>query len=180
MAVDASKISLRHIRDVEDGVLRQFSCGRSQLDEFLHEDARDYDKHGLTSTVVVFHADVAVPIGYFSLTADSVHLNSGERTDLGLPFDAPISYYPAVKLTKLAVIESMQSTGVGEYLIDLICGIASSAPFAVRLITVDAVNLERVLSFYERVGFMESLSEKKERGAQKMRETILMFKDLYQ
>lgn len=180
MAVDASKISLRHIRDVEDGVLRQFSCGRPQLDEFLHEDARDYDKHGLTSTVVVFHVDISVPIGYFSLTADSVHLSSGERTDLGLPFDAPISYYPAVKLTKLAVIESMQSTGVGEYLIDLICGIASSAPFAVRLITVDAVNLERVLSFYERVGFMESLSEKKERGSQKIRETILMFKDLYQ
>jgi len=37
-----------------------------------------------------------------------------------------------------------------------------------------------VLSFYERVGFMESLSEKKERGSQKIRETVLMFKDLYQ
>ena len=74
----------------------------------------------------------------------------------------------------------MQSTGVGEYLIDLICGIASSAPFAVRLLTVDAVNHDRVLSFYERVGFLESLSEKKEREAQKVRETILMFKDLYQ
>ena len=57
MAVDASKLTLRHIQDVEDGVLKQFSCGRPQLDEFLHEDARDYDKHGLTSTVVVFHPD---------------------------------------------------------------------------------------------------------------------------
>jgi GNAT superfamily N-acetyltransferase len=180
MAVDASKISLRHIQDVEDEVLKQFSCGRPQLDEFLHEDACDYDKHGLTSTVVVFHEDIPDPVGYFSLTADSVHLSGGERTDLGLPFDAPISFYPAVKLTKLAVVESMQSTGVGEYLIDLICGIASSAPFAVRLLTVDAVNHDRVLSFYERVGFLESLSEKKEREAQKVRETILMFKDLYQ
>lgn len=180
MAVDANKISLRHIQDVEDGVLKQFSCGRLQLDEFLHEDARDYDRHGLTSTVVVFHADIPTPIGYFSLTADSVHLSSGERMDLGLPFDAPISYYPAVKLTKLAVIESMQSTGIGGHLVDLICGIASSAPFAVRLITVDAVNHERVLSFYERAGFLESLSERKERGAQKVRETILMFRDLYQ
>ena len=92
MAVNASKISLRHIQDVEDEVLKQFSCGRPQLDEFLHEDARDYDKHGLTSTVVVFHEDIPDPVGYFSLTADSVHLSGGERTDLGLPFDAPISF----------------------------------------------------------------------------------------
>jgi GNAT superfamily N-acetyltransferase len=180
MAVDVSKISFRQIQDVEDEVLKQFSCGRSQIDDFLHEDARDYDIHGLTNTVVVFHADVSGPIGYFSLTADSVHLSSGERTDLGLPFNAPISYYPAVKLTKLAVIERMQRSGVGEYLIDLICGIASSAPFAVRLITVDAVNHGRVLSFYERVGFIESLSEKKERASKKVRDTVLMFKDLYQ
>jgi GNAT superfamily N-acetyltransferase len=180
MAVDASKITLRHIQDVEDGVLKQFACGRPQLDDFLREDAVGYDQHGLTRTVVVFYQDISAPIGYFSLTADSVHLSGGERADLGLPFDAPISFYPAVKLTKLAVVESMQGSGIGEYLIDLICGIASSAPFAVRLLTVDAVNHERVLSFYKRVGFLESLSEKKEREAQKVRETILMFKDLYQ
>jgi len=180
MAGDISKISLRHIRDVADDVLKQFSCGRSQLDEFLHEDARDYDEHGLTRTVVAFHLDVPNPIGFFSLTADSVHLSGGERTDLGLPFNAPISFYPAVKLTKLAVIDSMQGAGIGKYLVDLICGIASSAPFAVRLLTVDAINHERVSSFYKRAGFIESLSEKKERGSQKNRETILMFKDLYQ
>jgi hypothetical protein len=57
---------------------------------------------------------------------------------------------------------------------------ASEAPFAVRLVTVDAVNQEKVLSFYQRVGFIESLSEAKERQTQRARETVLMFKDLYQ
>lgn len=180
MVVDSNRISLRHIQDVEDEVLKGFSCGRLQLDEFLCEDAREYDRHGLTSTVVVFSDSISVPIAYFSLTADSVHLSGGERSDLGLPFDAPIAFYPAVKLTKLAVAESMQSKGLGKHLVNLICGIASSAPFAVRLLTVDAVNDERVIAFYERVGFIESLSEKKERGNQKLRDTILMFKDLYQ
>ena len=61
-----------------------------------------------------------------------------------------------------------------------ILGIASDAPFAVRLLTVDAVNQEKVLSFYRRVGFMESLSKAKERQTQRARETVLMFKDLYQ
>ena len=61
-----------------------------------------------------------------------------------------------------------------------IFGIASDAPFAVRLLTVDAVNQENVLSFYQRVGFIESLSDSKQRQAQKARDTVLMFKDLYQ
>lgn len=54
MAIDRDSLTLRHIRDVEDEVLNQFSCGRPQLDDFLREDARDYDAHGLTSTVIVF------------------------------------------------------------------------------------------------------------------------------
>ncbi len=180
MVIDRGRLSLRHIRDVEDEVLKQFSCGRTQLDEFLHDDARDYDAHGLTSTVVAFADNYDNPVAYFSLTADSVHLSSGERTDLGLPFDVPISYYPAVKITKLAVMSELQRSGIGEALIDLICGIVSTAPFAVRLLTVDAVNQESVLNFYQRTGFLENLSEKKERQSQKVRDTILMFKDLYQ
>lgn len=180
MSVNAEQLSLRHIGDVEDEVLRGFSCGRPQLDDFLREDARDYDAHGLTSTVLVFVADVREPVAYFSLTADSVHLSGGERTDLGLSFDAPISTYPAVKLTKLAVAQTMQSRGLGAHLMNLICGLASEAAFAVRLLTVDAVNQDDVLRFYQRVGFMNSLSDEKERKSQKNRETILMFKDLYQ
>lgn len=62
------------------------------------------------------------------------------------------------------------------------CGrphIVSTAPFAVRLLTVDAVNQQAVLNFYKRSGFIESLSDMKERQGQKVRDTILMFKDLY-
>lgn len=51
MSVNVEQLSLRHIRDVEDEVLKQFSCGRQQLDDFLCEEARDYDAQGLTSTV---------------------------------------------------------------------------------------------------------------------------------
>ena len=64
MAIDRDNLTLRHIRDVEDEVLKQFSCGRSQLDEFLHDDARDYDAHGLTSIVV----DPADPEGRRALS----------------------------------------------------------------------------------------------------------------
>jgi len=180
MAIERDRLSLRHIRDVEAKALHPFTCGRPQLDEFLRADAHNYDAHGLTSTVVVYAAGYGNPVAYFSLTADSVHLSSGERTELGLPFDAPISYYPAVKITKLAVVSPLQRSGLGKVLIELICGIVSTAPFAVRLLTVDALNLDAVLKFYARNGFLENLAQSKERQGQKVRDSILMFKDLYQ
>lgn len=180
MAVEPASLVLRHIRDVEDDVLRQFSCGRDLLDNFLHEDARAYDAHGLTDTTVVFLDGQQNPVAYFSLTADSVRLNDFEQGELGLPFNVPITYYPAVKVTKLAVASGLQSSGIGEALVALISGIVAGAPFAVRLLTVDAVNQPNVMAFYEKVGFLESLADKRGHKNQKSRDTVLMIKDLYQ
>jgi ribosomal protein S18 acetylase RimI-like enzyme len=178
--VDVSKLIFRRIADVDDMVLQQFSCGRQQLDDFLHEDAKGYAAHGLTDTTIVFMQEYSNAIGYFSLSADSVRLSNTEKFDLGLPFDASISYYPAVKITKLAISSNFQSRGIGDVLIKLISGIAAETPIAVRLLTVDAVNQKNVISFYEKVGFVESLAASNERKEQRDRETILMIKDLYQ
>jgi len=180
MTINPASLVLRYIRDVEDDVLLKFSCGREQLDIFLREDARAYDAHGLTNTSLVFVKGQQSPVAYFSLTADSVRLNDFEQGELGLPFNVPITYYPAVKITKLAVASGQQSKGIGETLIALIGGTVAVAPFAVRLLTVDAVNVPQVIAFYEKTGFLESLADKHERQSQKRRDTVLMFKDLYQ
>ena len=105
MTIDRDNLTRRHIRDIEDGVLNQF-CRRSRLAEFLREDARDFDTHGMSSTVIVLARGYSTPVASFSPTDDSVRMSSGERTDLRLPFDAPISYYPAVKITQLAVMRN--------------------------------------------------------------------------
>lgn len=179
MAVEVADLVIRHIRDVDDETLKSFTCGRDQLDEFLLEDARDYDAHGITSTVVVFVPGRVAPAGYFSLSADSVRLTESEEFELGLPFDAPISYYPAVKLTKLATSSDLQSQGLGEAIVELICGLVTEVPFAVRVLTVDAVNQPKVIAFYERVGFVESLADRREKKDQRAPATVLMVRDLY-
>jgi ribosomal protein S18 acetylase RimI-like enzyme len=179
VTVEVGDLVLRHIRDVDDEILRGFTCGRRALDEFLLEDARHYSDYGITSTVVVFLQGRAQAAGYFSLSADSVRLTESEEFELGLPFDAPISYYPAAKLTKLAIASDLQSQGLGNAIVDLICGIVAEVPFAVRLLTVDAVNQPKVIAFYERVGFLESLAERREKKDQRAPATILMIKDLY-
>lgn len=78
-----------------------------------------------------------------------------------------------------SVSNAHQGQGVGSQLISLILGIVSSAPFAVRLLTVDAVNDPQVINFYRQVGFIESLSDARERNQQRHKTTILMYRDIY-
>lgn len=167
----------RNIQDVSDDVLFNFSCGRDQLDEFLHEDAKNYNEYGLTKTVIVFIENFDGIAAYFSLSSDAVVLNDSEKFELGVTL--PIRSFPAVKITKLAISSQLQRRKIGSDLIDLISGLVNIDHIAIRLLTVDAVNSPEVLSFYERTGFVRSLQEERARQHQS-RDTILMFKDLYE
>lgn len=178
MALDPRDLVLRRIEEVDKDILANFDCGRAELNEFLKDDALDYSDHGITETVVVFLAGNIA--GYFSLSSDAVKLTPDERYNLWLPFNTSVKAFPAVKLTKLAVCCDYQSRGVGRRLIELICGLASNVPFAVRLITVDAINQPEVISFYEREGFRDCLSAKNGPIKLEDRNHVLMYKDIHE
>jgi len=172
-------LALRYIQEVPNEVLNGFTCGRTQLDSFLKEDARQYQDLGLTTTVLAFVDGYDGIAGFFSLSADAVLLRNSEQFELGLlGINFPIKYIPAVKITKLAVSCSLQNQKIGHQLINLICGLTSINDIAIRLLTVDAVNTPGVIAFYESAGFTQSISEEKERS-NTSRETVLMFKDLF-
>jgi len=174
--------SLADISDVEQDALDQFTCGDDELDEFLRTEAKPYALSGITSTTVVFHNGDTVPIGFFSLSADSIKLSSMEELELGMAFQLPVPFFPAVKITKLAVRSGEQSKGIGEQMIRLIQGIVFTFPISARLLTVNAVNRERTLAFYERANFIRSHRNDVQvpgRRARAEPETILYYKDIY-
>ena len=184
------EIALRKIYEIEPGLLDGFTCGREELDEFLTAQALDYSDHGLTETIVAFAGSESRPAAFFSLSADGLKLEQSEQFLLGLPFDCPILYFPAVKITKLAVRDDIQSNGLGTSLIKLIEGLAYNGSVAVRLLTVDAVNNPRAISFYERHGFKTSMrheirqhrvrAERRGRAPEPVQlGTVLMYRDLY-
>ncbi|MDG9928387.1 MULTISPECIES: GNAT family N-acetyltransferase [unclassified Pseudomonas] len=175
------EFSLAKVGEVDKALLKRFTCADPELDSFLVDDAALYDEYGLTATTVVFRNGDEVPIAFFSLSADCISLNGVELTELGLPFDAPIKFFPAVKITKLAVRDGEQSKGIGEELIKFIQGMVYTDHVSVRLLTVNAVNRPRTLAFYERIGFIQSNinSTKKPGKKEEDRSTILYFKDLY-
>lgn len=156
----------------------RFTCGRDSLNEFLRDDASNFQKYGLSNTTLVFVQGDAEIAGYFSLSSASLRLTTMEAGELGLPFEAEIKFFPAVKITKLAVATKYHRRGMGEQLVEAIEGLVYGKAIATRILTVDAINEPEVLSFYKKAGFVDSMEA--ERQAQRQRrETIAMWKDIY-
>lgn len=160
-----------------------FSCNTDSLDSFLVNEAIDYDKAGLTLTTLVFINDNPVPAAYFSLSADSITLTPGEKSELtmSIGFDIEVRYLPAVKITKLAVHHEFQSEGIGGFLIEAIEGIVFNSGIAARFLVVDALNNQRAVTFYQKCGFVESMhAQGRSAHEGSPAETVKMFKDIFQ
>lgn len=191
------QLGLKPVTELQAEHLAQFVCSRQELQAFLLDDATDYAKQRLTETAVAFVNDDPVPAGYFSLSADGLPLADPEKVDLGLPFECSITYFPAVKITKLAVRTDLQRQGLGRAFLNLIEGLAYYSDFSVRLLTVDAVNEPDVIGFYQSLGFRtakrhEIRQQQKQQKAGKARQgrrnaddvqdepsTVLMYKDIH-
>lgn len=185
-----AQLALRRIYELDKDILAGFECGHGDLDVFLTESAHDYSDHGLTETIVAFAGSDGAPAAFFSLSADGLPLRNSELLELGLPFECPITYFPAVKITKLAVRGDMQSAGLGAELLKIIEGLAFNNSVAVRLLTVDAINDPRAIAFYQRHGFKPSLQHEirqqradrnrpNRRVAEQLPQSVLMYRDLY-
>lgn len=173
---------LASIDEVDQGLLDAFDCGDEELNVFLRADSKSYGQHGLTYTTVVFREECSTLVGFFSLSCDSLKLEGVELSELGLPFDASLDFFPAVKITKLAVALGWQSRGIGKHMLTFIQGIAFQPPLSARLLTVNAVNRAETIKFYDREGFIESSRHRAMQGQRKKGvdpTTILMYRDLY-
>lgn len=143
--------------DVAPELLAAFRCGKSHLDDFLTQ-APAFHRARLGLTTTVFHRDVSGQIvGYFTLANDALPLTTSEQYELGL--DVELKAYPAVKLGRLAVAQQLQGQGVGEQIMALVHGeiLDSASLSAARLVILDADNDPRVVAFYRKLGYQESL-----------------------
>lgn len=174
---DLSIFECRYIDDVEQSLYQNFECNRQELNDFLIQDALDYHKDNITHTTLVFVKNKL--IGYFSLSSDALKLTPLEILEVGFNTKYPVTYFPAVKLTKLAIHKNHSGKGYGSMILKLIEGLLYDMQLAIRFITLDAVNDEKVINFYLKNGFTESLQQANERKQQRNRATILMYKDIF-
>jgi ribosomal protein S18 acetylase RimI-like enzyme len=141
----------------------EFSCGNTEEDEdlndFLRSDALRLQTRNIVATFVAYYGEAgsATLIGYVSLLADAIKLETKEKKRLELAHDDH-PFVPALKVARLAVDADFKREfrGTGEALMRFACGRALSvAEFAgCRLITLDAY--PKSAGFYERLGFRRS------------------------
>jgi hypothetical protein len=131
-----------------------FQCGDDDLEEFLKEDAAQYQNHHISFTRVVYLKNELV--GYATFLTDCIVLKSGEKRKL-VDFHQSVLQWPALKIGRLAVTTARQKTqGIGtsilQYTIGLALRLGSESGVGCRFITVDAY--PQSISWYTQKNFV--------------------------
>jgi GNAT superfamily N-acetyltransferase len=135
--------------DVED-----FDCGVGSLNVWLTRHAAQAAAVGSARTFVVVDAEQQRVVGYHALTTASIaHEQATARAATGMPRH-PI---PAAVLARLAVDVSVQSRGIGAWLLRdaMLRTLSASKSVGIRVLLVHALDAD-ARRFYERHGFEAS------------------------
>ena len=130
-----------HVRD-------GFDCGEPPLNEFLHQQAKQYRKKRIGVTNVAVRPGRAQVGGYYTLAAASEHC---EHTSTKLPRH-PV---PVALLARLAVDQDFKGHGLGRLLLGhaLQECLTLSERIGIHAVVVDALH-DEAKKFYEHFGFI--------------------------
>ena len=151
VSVDLTKIKIVKLSEIYD--LKRFGCGDHDINDFIRNDAFEYEKQRLARTYLVIYNEQDL-VGFFSLVNDAIRLKEDEKEDDGLPFK--LHEFPATKIVRMAVHKPMQSKGIGSIMVRIAFGFVLNCDHGVsRFVTVDSYPSN--ISFYERFNFVKNL-----------------------
>ena len=114
---------LQIVRLTQDYNLKEFDCGDPDLNEFLLNDAKDYQKGLIAVTYLVkYHDELA---GYFSLSNDKLSVKDSDKSNWRKVKNLfhhckHRGDYPAVKVGRLAVGSKYQGYDIGSRILDFV------------------------------------------------------------
>lgn len=142
---------------------KPFTCGDSDLDDFLYSDALAYEKDLMGKTYCwVLNDDVAHVVGFVTLAnagIQTTHMQNNPKRHLhkSIAYNKQGRTYPAVLIGRIAVAKEFQGKEfrVGSQMMDFVKDwfVADDNKTGCRYVLVDAMNSEHTLNYYERNGF---------------------------
>lgn len=168
--------TLKQLQLSSDTIIKPFKCPEDDLNGFLFEDAKHFQKELMAVTYLLEDEQENLTAAYFSLLADKISFNPDEKSiwnklNRNIPNSKRRRSYPAVKIGRLAVNERYARNGIGTFVLDSIkYTFTTVRRLGCRFITVDALNT--ATDFYKKNGFMFFTELDKDE------ETRLMFYDL--
>ena len=132
-----------------------FSCGEEELDDYITDGSAVRDMEASYSqTYLVTHKGELV--GYVSVLADAIHLQTKERPD-GVTYPNA----PALKLGRMAVRKEYRGNHIGGWMLKYVVAVARqmATTCGCRYVTLDAKRREKLVRFYEEFGFVHNKGE---------------------
>lgn len=172
--MDLSKLRQFQLTDNTD--IKPFKCADADLNEFLFEDAKHFQKELMAVTYLLEYMEQNKTAAYYSLLADKIIFNPDEKgvwnkLNRNIPNHKRRRSYPAIKIGRLAVSEEFSGCGLGTFILDNIkYAFTNVKRLGCRFVTVDALNT--AVDFYIKNGFQFFTEQDKDDA------TRLMFFDL--
>lgn len=133
-----------------------FNCGNDNTNEFLHDDALEYQKNNLAITFLLIDDSDKI-IGYISLAM------GGIKSDNPVVFrdlpDVDVSKIPVLKIAQLAICEEKQGRYLGKLLIDAAINIADKLKASIGCKYVNLDSYPDKVGYYENLGFETWLND---------------------
>lgn len=126
-----------------------FDCNDEDLNEFIQKDAESQMQSKINVTYACIYENK--PVGYMTLSSDSIKINSDDKKRLGIGY--PV--YPALKIGRLAVDKEYKRMHIGSSIILWVVGKALNLceDVGIRFISVDSY--EDAQPFYEKNYFVK-------------------------
>lgn len=130
-----------------------FSCGHAQLDEYLRKFVNQDRKRYATAAYVLVREGDATVYGYYTLS--SLSIDPGELPEETIKQLPRYPAIPATLLGRLALDQSCQGQGLGEFLLmhALELSLSQADKIGSAAVVVDAID-EAASRFYQRFGFI--------------------------
>lgn len=146
--------------------LADFQCGSEPLDEFIHDQAREFSERRLGETWLLCDDDEV--IAFYTLAPASVPDSdyAGDETPEFEKLDDIHYPIPALLIARFGVAEAYQGDGIGSVLVDFIIVWAEQQDLPFWFIEVDSK--EQSVGFYKDLNFVTSGEEDDETGITSM------------
>lgn len=170
---------MQFIRLTDDYQFKAFDCGNSDLNDFLLSDAKNYAKRLLSVTYLIENENEI--IAFFSVSNDRISIRESDKAvwrkiKKEFPYSKHRSDYPAVKIGRLGVNLTHQTSHIGTYILDFVKKtFITNNRTGCAFITVDS--LPSAIPFYQKNGFKFL---KTSTNPQSTENTIPMYYDLSQ
>jgi len=153
-------------------LLETFECSKNQdLQDFLHNKALTFEKHLRSRTYLYIENSSKNVIAYFTIAVTTLHTSNISKEVIQLldGYRDDIDTIPCFLIGQLGKSSNYESLKIGEFILNDTINIIDKSQKSLggRFILLDAINNQKVLSFYEKNAFF-SIEEDKQNESIKM------------